>query len=168
MRGVIILGSSRSKGNTFLVASKLAEQTGFDIVDLKEKNIGQFDYEFKNRADDFHPLFHSLLDNYDTLVFATPVYWYSMSGILKKFFDRISDFLIIDKNNGRRLREKRMAMLSCSGDNDLKSGFSMPFVESADYLGMKYLGDIHTWVEDDKIAIEAELALSKFGELLMQ
>ena len=27
----------------------------------------------------------------------------------------------------------------------------MPFQESAKYLGMNYLGNIHTWVEDDNI-----------------
>ena len=104
----------------------------------------------KNQNDDFLDLFTTIIDNYNTIIFATPVYWYSMSGILKVFFDRISDVLRVHKNTGRRLRGKNMAMISTSNHDDLKTGFSMPFVESADYLGMVYLGDIHTYIRDDK------------------
>ena len=42
-------------------------------------------------------------------------------------------------------------MISVSNANDLKSGFEMPFVESASYLGMNYLGDVHLWIENGAI-----------------
>ena len=35
-----------------------------------------------------------IIEKYDTLIFATPVYWYSMSGIMKVFFDRKNDNLL--------------------------------------------------------------------------
>ena len=68
-----------------------------------------------------------------------------MSGLLKVFFDRLSDLLIKHKELGRQLRGKNMAMLSNSPYNDLKDGFTMPFIESAKYLGMNYIGDTHVW-----------------------
>ena len=39
----------------------------------------------------------------------------------------------------------------------------MPFVESANYLGMAYLGDIHTWVEDDTITEKVKSIIADFA-----
>ena len=110
-KGVIILGSSRSKGNTYTIVSQLQEQTGFDVIDLKAYNINHFDYDLKNE-DDFNALFKKITATYEIFVFATPIYWYTMSGLLKVFLDRISDFLFEEKEIGRRLRGKKMGVVS--------------------------------------------------------
>ena len=60
----------------------------------------------------------TIIQKYDTIIFATPVYWYSMSGTLKTFFDRLSDLLHYKKELGRQMRGKKMAMISNSGEND--------------------------------------------------
>jgi len=164
--GIILLGSSNSRGNTCKIVKFLSETTGFDVIDLKEKNIGHFDYDFKNSTDDFLPLMEKITSKYNTIVFATPVYWYSMSGIMKVLFDRISDCLKIRKDLGRKLRGMNMAMVSCSSDPFLKKGFSMPFVETAHYLGMNYLGDQHTWIENGRIPREAQQKLKVFVSVL--
>lgn len=163
-KGIIILGSSNSQGDTRKIVDFVSEQTSFPIIDLKTKNILEFDYEFKNRQDDFHPLIQEIVNNYELIVFATPVYWYTMSGILKTFFDRISDCLKIEKPTGRKLRGMEMAVISCASDQVLKEGFHMPFVESAKYLGMQYLADVHTWIEEGKISREVEERLLEFVE----
>lgn len=164
---VIILGSSRSDGDTYKMVAYLKQQKNIPIIDLKTKNIGEFDYEFNNKEDDFLPLIRSILQEYDTIVFATPVYWYSMSGIMKTFFDRISDLLFIEKDTGRKFRGKKMAVLSCGGGDDLNPHFHMPFIESANYLGMEYLGDVHTWMEGDNV-LNKEVVdrLDKFCKVL--
>ena len=148
---VIIQASARSNGDTAIIVEYIHEKKLVDVIDLKTKTIGHFDYDFNNSRDDFIPLIQKLITDYDTILFATPVYWYSMSGHLKVFFDRISDLLKTHKDVGRQLRGKKMAMLSVSNHNDMKEGFSIPFKESANYLGMEYLGDLHTWVEDERI-----------------
>lgn len=163
-KGVIIQGSSRSNGNTNKIVSFVKEKTEFDIIDLKSKNISRFDYNFKNLDDDFIPLMKEIVDKYDTIIFATPVYWYSMSGIMKTFFDRITDCLKVEKEIGRKLRGKTMGMISCGSDSELKEGFKMPFVESANYLGMHYLGDIHTWMENEMISEPLKKELNTFIE----
>ena len=166
-KGVIIIGSARSNGNTHIIVSKLQEQTGFDLVDLKHYQINHFDYDFKNE-DDFNMLFKKLTATYETFVFATPIYWYTMSGVMKVFFDRMSDFLFQEKEIGRRLRHKKMGVISCGSDIELKQGFEMPFVESAAYLGMEYLGHNHTWIEDKKITQEVQQSITNFANQLMQ
>lgn len=148
---VIIQASARSTGDTNIIVNELNTHNTFDVIDLKTKNIGHFEYDFSNAEDDFIPMMEEIIEKYDTIVFATPVYWYNMSGILKAFFDRLSDLLHYKKELGRQLRGKKMAMISNNNYDDLKEGFSMPFKESANYLGMTYLGDIHTWIEDGNI-----------------
>ena len=167
-RGVIIQGSSRSDGNTHKVVTFVKTKIGFDIIDLKSKNISAYDYEFKNWDDDFIPLMEDIVNNYDTIIFATPVYWYSMSGILKNFFDRITDCIKMKKEIGRKLKGKSMAMISCGSGSEIKQGFDMPFVESAKYLGMDYLGSIHTWIEDEVISEPLQKELVNFIQMNIQ
>lgn len=161
-KGIIILGSSNSDGETRKIVSYVSEKTHYPIVDLKTKNISEFDYEFKNIEDDFHPLIKEIVNNYEIIVFATPVYWYSMSGIMKTFFDRISDCLKIQKETGRKLRGMEMAIISCGSDKKLKNGFHMPFIETAKYLGMNYISDVHCWIENETIPISVKNELNTF------
>ncbi|WP_420571002.1 flavodoxin family protein [Kordia sp.] len=166
-KGVVILGSSRSNGNTHTIVSQLQQKTGFDMIDLQQYKINHFDYELKNE-DDFNALFKKLTANYETFVFATPIYWYTMSGVMKVFFDRISDFLFDEKDIGRRLRGTKMGVISCGSDNEIKAGFEMPFVESAQYLGMEYVGHIHTWIENKKITPTVQQSITDFANQLME
>ena len=163
---VILQGSSRSFGDTYKIVNHLALKSNFDVIDLNTKVIGHYDYEYKNSDDDFMPLITKIITNYSTIIFATPVYWYTMSGIMKAFFDRISDVIRTEKDLGRQLRGKNMAMISTNNSKDLIKGFNMPFVESAKYLGMTYLGDIHTWIENDSIPKEVEYIINTFDDKL--
>jgi multimeric flavodoxin WrbA len=162
---IIILGSSRSHGDTRKLADAIIKKTQWDILDLNTIEMSYFDYEHQNQNDDFIPTMQKIL-TYDNIVFATPVYWYSMSGIMKVFFDRISDLLKIRKDLGRQLRGKSMAAISCSDDDDLNEEFFMPFSRSADYLGMHYLGDMHGFGMSNGISEEVERRIDGFIKLL--
>ena len=72
-----------------------------------------------------------------------------MSGIMKVFFDRLSDLITIEKELGRKLRGKNMAVFSVSNGNNLGENFWLPFKHTADYLGMNYLGNLHTYSDKD-------------------
>ncbi|PAM92355.1 FMN reductase [Flavobacterium sp. IR1] len=140
---VIILGSSRKNGNTTRIVDEISKETEIDVINLSDYNISYYDYESKNREDDFFPLIKGIIENYDTLIFATPIYWYNMSGIMKVFFDRISDLIRMEKETGRKLRGKKIGVISNSHDNEIEDSFYIPFIKSADYLGMQYLGHAH-------------------------
>lgn len=145
MNKLIILGSSRKDGDTKKIVDSLVNISKWDFIDLNDYNFSYYDYEHKNANDDFLTLMRKIIDNYDVLIFATPVYWYSMSGIMKVFFDRITDLLDDEKELGRKLRNKSMAALSCSNGDNLGEYFWLPFSETAAYLGMNYWGNIHTF-----------------------
>jgi len=148
MKKVIILGTSRTDGETKNLVSKIQEYSDYDLIDLNEYTISQYDYEHKNKDDDFIPLMRKILENYEVLIFATPVYWYAMSGVLKMFFDRFTDLITIEKDLGRKLRGKYMAVVTSSYGNNLGEDFWIPFKGCAEYLGMKYITDLHTTPND--------------------
>jgi multimeric flavodoxin WrbA len=140
---VIILGSSRKNGNTTKIVDEISKEHGIEVINLSDFNISYYDYESKNREDDFFPLIKGIIENYDTLIFATPIYWYNMSGIMKVFFDRFSDLIRIEKETGRKLRGKKIGVISNSHDDEIEDSFYIPFKKTADYLGMEYLGHAH-------------------------
>jgi multimeric flavodoxin WrbA len=140
---VIIVGSSRNNGNTTKIVETIASQFQIDVINLSDYQFSYYDYESKNRDDDFLHLIKLIIKKYDTLIFATPIYWYSMSGIMKVFFDRFSDLIRIEKETGRKLRGKKFAVISNSHDDTVDFDFYIPFKKSAEYLGMEYLGEQH-------------------------
>lgn len=155
MKKLIILGSARKEGETKKVVAELMRMSNWDLIDLKDYKISHFDYEHQNKDDDFIGLMKRITLDYDVFVLATPVYWYAMSGRMKVFFDRLTDLLHEEKEIGRRLRGKYMAVISSSNGDNLGDDFWLPFKKSAAYLGMHYIGDLHTYqnkIEIEKIA----------------
>lgn len=138
---IIIFGSSRSNGNTYSAVSLIKESLkGPSFIDLSKYEVGDFDYEFKNKDDDFMQIIDQLLEH-KTVILATPIYWYTMSATMKRFVDRLSDLLSINKEYGRLLREKYLAVISSySIHPEGKDGFEQIFINISNYLGMNYLG----------------------------
>lgn len=166
MKYLIIQGSSRSNGNSKMISDLLASQLSARIIDLKEIQLEPYDYHHQYSSDRFLQLMREIVMA-DCLIFVTPVYWYSMSGIMKNFFDRITDCLKIDKETGRKLRGMKMASVACGSERTSVPGFFEPFRRSADYLGMTYLGDLHTWITDTAPDQEVVDLVEGFTESIM-
>ena len=165
MKKIIIQGSSRSDGNTNKIVNHLMNEIACDFVDLAQKDIGHYDYEYKNQDDDFVPLIKKIVEDYDLIIFATPVYWFTMSSLTKIFFDRLSDCIRIHKETGRKLRGKNMAVICCGSSETQTPEFFKPFQLSAEYLGMNYLGDAHTWIQED-ISDEVKNIVCDFSKVI--
>src|SRR3990167_4060316 len=141
INAVVVFGSARSQGNTLHAVKKVQQQLGFELplINLADINVGEFDYEF-SQQDDFALLVQQLLE-YDLIILATPVYWYSVSAKMKCFINRLSDLLIIDKPSGRRLKDKKLAVISSYGTYpEGIDGFEMPLKNLASYFSMDYSG----------------------------
>lgn len=161
---LLILGSARGNGNTRMVANFLLEKMPqSELMNLQDFNFSGYDYDHKNSEDDFFQMAEHML-TFEKIVFCTPVYWYSMSSIMKRFLDRWSDLVTIRKEAGRGLAGKKMFALCCSSDEEKHEGFFMPFEKTAGYLGMQYGDEIHTWIEEDKIPSEVKNNLVEFCE----
>lgn len=112
-------------------------------MNLSDFQISEFDYEHKNSSDDFLKIINKVVDNYDYIIFATPIYWYSMSGIMKTFFDRLTDLLTIEKETGRKLRGKKVGVLTSSIGDNMENDFWLPFEKTFEYLGMELIMKRH-------------------------
>jgi len=141
---ITLFSSSRRNGNTGTLINLVAHKIGMEVIDLDKANISPFDYEHKNKGDDFLPLMEKVL-TYDHIVFASPVYWYAVSPAMKIFLDRLSDLLTFPDllDMGRELRGKNGYIVSTSTHHELSSTFLDAFVKTFDYLGMSYGGFLH-------------------------
>lgn len=140
---ILIMGSSNSLGDTYKISKLFVDKFKMKFQDLNELVIMPYDYDHENKDDDFLGFMGHVVESYDTIILASPVYWYSMSGIMKNFLDRFTDLLTIKKDMGRQLRGKSLMAISVSKSDDCPEEYPMPFERSADYLGMKWLGYAH-------------------------
>lgn len=136
-KALVIFASSAQNGNTAQLLKSLNTLIGLEHINLKDYEISHYDYEYKNKDDDFFPLVRKML-NYDKIIFACPVYWYTMPAQMKTFFDRLSDVLAIEKDLGRQLRGKTAYILSTGYDKKPKRSFEEVFKYSFEYLGINY------------------------------
>jgi multimeric flavodoxin WrbA len=166
-KSVILFSSSRRNGNTGKLTDDLARLSNTEVIDLKDYNISEYDYEHKNINDDFIALFKQLM-NYQNIVFASPVYWDAVAPGMKIFLDRISDLLDIDDllPLGRQLREKQGFVLTTSIQEEVSAPFLGAFQSAFDYLGMEYNGCLHIDCKDDYQSNINSQALINFGKRL--
>jgi multimeric flavodoxin WrbA len=101
-RFLFVLGSSRSDGNTELLARTAAEQLPGDVeqqwIDLAEHPLPDFE-DLRHDSDHVRPtegnvalLLDATLAATD-LVIASPLYWYSVSAHTKRYLDHWSGWL---------------------------------------------------------------------------
>lgn len=73
------------------------------------------------------------LEDSDIIVFATPIYWYSMSGVMKNVIDRISQAIRDNRypNLKERLKKKRTIVVIVGGDKPRIKG--LPLIQQFQY-----------------------------------
>jgi multimeric flavodoxin WrbA len=164
---IALFSSSRRNGNTGQLIDRIAKELGIEVVDLTLKNISAYDYEHRNRDDDFEALMKRVLA-FDQIVFATPVYCYAVSPAMKVFLDRISDFLDLPDllNEGRRLRGKRAYVVCTSIYDEAPASFMGAFRDNFEYFGMRFGGAAHANCRDGYIPARHDAEASAFVQLL--
>jgi multimeric flavodoxin WrbA len=141
---IILFASSRRQGNTGALVDAVAKGLEAEIVDLSVMRIAEYDYDHRNRDDDFEPLMARVLDC-NPIIFATPIYWYSCAPPMKVFLDRITDFLDLPEllDAGRRLRGKSAYVVCTSVREEPSPHFVGAFQDTFEYLGMLFGGVLH-------------------------
>ena len=146
---IVILGSNRKQGNTQNFVTETYGVITLTIIDLLDYTISPYNYEGAYPYNDqFKQIIAEVL-KHDVVVVATPVYWYSMSGTMKIFFDRLTDLVTIDKLTGRLFKKKIMKVLATGSDERLPVGFEVPFRNTADYFDMIYEGCRYRSVKEE-------------------
>ena len=150
-----ISGSVRGDGNTALSIARLASALDLrddQLIDLQSARIEPFRYEPSPAPDDFLAIVDRLIAHRH-IVFATPVYWYAMSGLMKTFFDRLTDLLLTPegRRRGRALGGRDIWLLATGTDPELPAGFSEPFARTAAYFDMHWRTACYIRVPSDPL-----------------
>ena len=157
----IISGSARPDGNTASPAKHLKLKLGPSarICDLSQLTVEPFKYDCHDDRDDFRFIVAMVLES-EHIVFASPVYWYSMSAPLKAFFDRLTDLLHdpTDRLSGRALVGRNVWLMATGTDNSLPVGFYVPFARTAEYFAMVWRGAFYSRSLQGTSRKEPELA----------
>jgi multimeric flavodoxin WrbA len=142
-----IMGSPRINGNTHILLSKIldsAENAGAQtqIILLSQLNIRECDgchacWQGKqcSKADDMNDTYPTIA-NSDIIIFATPVYWYGPTALIKAFLDR---FVFFNCPQNRPLVKGKPAALAIpfEEDNPQMADLTISmFQKSLDYLQM--------------------------------
>lgn len=149
---VVITGSPRKNGNSFAMTDafiQAAEAKGHVVTrfDAAMKNVGGCHACFTcfktgqacSFDDDFNTIAPAILEA-DTVVFTTPVYWYSIPAQIKGVLDRIFSFVV----GGKDIAGKECALITCCEENDMSvmDGVRIPIERSAALLKWKMVGEV--------------------------
>ena len=162
-----LFSSARRDGNTGRLIDRVARDLPLEVIDLAEKRIATYTYDHRHRDDDFEPLMTHLL-TFDRLLFASPVYWYSVTAPMKTFLDRISDYLDLPEllDQGRRLREKTAYVICTSVMEAPAPSFIDAFQQTFEYLGMRFGGYVHANCVDGYVPERYETDVAAFTDLI--
>ncbi|MFD2043233.1 flavodoxin family protein [Ornithinibacillus salinisoli] len=144
MRIMALLGSSRRNGNTEYLTNKVLDGVNHQTIYLLDKKIDPIvderhtDEGFSYVEDDYEELFFEFL-KHDTIVFATPSYWFGMSGQMKIFFDRWSQYMRDHRFDFKEEMRKKKAYVIVAGNKPDPKIAALPLIQQFNYI-FEYVG----------------------------
>ena len=153
---IVVIASARQESDTRKHLEKVFSDVDYELLDLLNVEICHYNYQGAYLDSDKFLAVIEKLVTYDTIVFATPVYWYAMSGLMKIFFDRLTDLVTTNKLTGRNLKGKKTFLFAVGSDELLPTGFTIPFEMTSKYFGMNFIDSIYIstkGIESDKAII---------------
>ncbi|MDE6085699.1 MAG: flavodoxin family protein [Muribaculaceae bacterium] len=152
MKITVITGSPRRHGNSMALVDsfiKAAEANGHEVIrfDAAMMKIGgchacmtcfktgkacSFD-------DDFNIIAPHILEA-DAVVYAMPLYWYSIPAQIKGVIDRVFSFCVAEKP----VRNKKMGLICCCEEHDasMMDGVRIPMERTAALLNWDIVGEV--------------------------
>lgn len=147
MKKVLVLeGSSRPNGNTEALTNVLMNGIERTTIFLREKNIlpivdKRHDEDGFSIVNDDHDALMKAVFSHDILVFSTPIYWYSMSGIMKNFVDRWSQTARDERFQMKEeMKRKGAYVVICGGDQPRIKGLPLiqQFQHTFHFVGISF------------------------------
>lgn len=173
MKVLILYGSARDEGNTELLTERMVdglECTRFYLRKLSIEPIVDKRHDpegFSPVGDDHDRLIEALLAH-DVVIFATPLYWYGMSGAMKDFIDRWSHSLRDARLPFKQMiREKKAYVVMTGGPDGRLKGLPLiqQFHHIFQFVGMEFAGYLIGTGGKPGQVLEDERALLEAGWL---
>lgn len=135
----MIYGSTRQEGNTEKLTERVIEGLDVEEIYLRDYTIQPIDDQrhaeggFDDVDDDYNGLVERMM-KHETFIFATPIYWYSMPGVMKNYFDRWSQTMRDDKfpDFRAKLGTKKAYVVAVGGDKPMIKG--LPLIQQFNYI----------------------------------
>lgn len=87
MNKILFMNCSPNKnGNTYHIGEKILANKEHKVLQMADYKISQYGQVFED--DQIGEVFKEI-EKVDTIVIGTPIYWYTVGGILKTFIDRL-------------------------------------------------------------------------------
>ena len=87
MEKILFVNSSPNReGNTYRIGEELLKDKEHDVLQMADYRISQYGQVFED--DEMKEVWKEI-DKYDILVIGSPLYWYTVGGMLKTFIDRL-------------------------------------------------------------------------------
>ena len=87
MEKILFVNSSPNRdGNTYRIGEELLKDKEHEVLQMADYRISQYGQVFED--DEMKEVLKEM-DKYDILVIGSPVYWYTVGGMLKTFIDRL-------------------------------------------------------------------------------
>lgn len=144
MKTLVLFSSANKQGNTAKTIEHIAADHTVEVVDIDLLTITPYRYENRYPADDFYPLVEKMLAS-DNIVFASPIYWYSVTAPMKALIDRMTELLDVAelKPKARALESKRGFVLTSSGKQAICPTFHSFFEGLFRYFNIEYAATLH-------------------------
>jgi multimeric flavodoxin WrbA len=148
MPALAILGTARRSGHTATLLSRLTENTSCEMVDLLEAQLGPFSYSPDHPRYDFLPIIERLVRS-DVVIFATPVYWFTYSAIMKNFIDRFSELLIDHQDVVEQIRGRDFVLLSTGSSPEPEPALEVAFEKFCAFFGANCFAKLYARRDED-------------------
>src|SRR5450631_695983 len=113
-RPIVFISTAREEGCTIKAVRMAMEGFEYPLIDLSTVNFSDYDPDQKNSGDDFLAMAEQMVQH-NPIILASPVYWYSVPAIMKRFIDRWSDLLDGRKDIARKLQNKELLVIAPYG-----------------------------------------------------
>lgn len=97
---LFINGSPNKNGNTASLAKTLLKGRSYDTLDLVDLKIYAYGQRF---ADDQYQEVIRAISSHDVIVIGSPMYWHSMSGVIRNVLDRAYGVVSNGQFQGKKL-----------------------------------------------------------------
>lgn len=148
----VITGSPRKNGNSMKMVAAFVQAaeagghmvTQINAADLKLQGCRACETCYRTGKpcsfdDDFNAIAPKILEA-DAVVFAMPVYWYSMPSQIKAVIDKLFSFVV----GGMDIAGKQCALISCCEEDDMSvlDGVRVPYERTAALIKWKSVGEV--------------------------
>lgn len=139
--------SPNHHGNTVAMAEELLQGQTYETLHLNDYDLAQLGQS--KSWDQFDQVFEKI-DQADTVVFGTPIYWHDMTGSLKLLVDRMSEDVKWEESHMAGTKVVLIAQGAAPSGTVLKHCDYM-FQRFTSLAGLNYLGMVSTMSQVSKL-----------------